>query len=143
MQRHSKNICKSNQAGSPFNDEPPTTKMNPLNLLRFYYYTGHTYATICEYKAESVAESKKITNAGKPHKSLQNWAFHGILRRLKSMIKVLFICDGRATDELLFTVSIGGKFYKVYKCKISPQGLRSSLRACHRQAAPLHKSACF
>lgn len=24
----------------------------------------------------------------------QNWAFHGILRRLKSMIKVLFICHG-------------------------------------------------
>ena len=24
----------------------------------------------------------------------QNWAFHGILRRLKSMIKVLFVCHG-------------------------------------------------
>jgi len=24
----------------------------------------------------------------------QNWAFHGILRRLKSMIKILFICHG-------------------------------------------------
>lgn len=24
----------------------------------------------------------------------QNWAFHGVLRRLKSMIKVLFVCHG-------------------------------------------------
>ena len=28
----------------------------------------------------------------------QNWAFHGILRRLKSMIKVLFVCHGRIYD---------------------------------------------
>jgi hypothetical protein len=54
--------------------------MNPLILLRFYYYIGHTYATICQYRAESVAESEKNKNAGKPDKTLQKWAYLGILR---------------------------------------------------------------
>ena len=56
------------------------SSMPPLNLLRFYYYTGHTYAMICQYKAESVAESEKITDAEKADKSLQITAYIGITR---------------------------------------------------------------
>ena len=56
------------------------SSMNPLNLLRFYYYTGHTYATICHYKAESVAESEKNKNAEKPDKSLQTTTYIGTTR---------------------------------------------------------------
>ena len=84
--------------GSLFNDEPPTTKMNSLlgkirkmnplraknsssmNPLILYYYTDNTYATICQYKVESVAESEKNKNAENPDKSLQNRAYLGITR---------------------------------------------------------------
>lgn len=45
------------------------------------------FAIICLY--DTLTKDMKISQ-----ETPQNWAFHGILRRLKSMIKVLFICHG-------------------------------------------------
>lgn len=45
------------------------------------------FVIICLY--DTLTKDMKISQ-----ETPQNWAFHGILRRLKSMIKVLFICHG-------------------------------------------------
>lgn len=45
------------------------------------------FAIICLY--DTLTKDMKTSQ-----ETPQNWAFHGILRRLKSMIKVLFICHG-------------------------------------------------
>ncbi len=45
------------------------------------------FAIICRYDT-------LIKDMKNSQETPQNWAFHGILRRLKSMIKVLFVCHG-------------------------------------------------
>ena len=67
----------------------------PIWLLTWLLRGGNSllkFAIICLHDTLI----KDIKNS---QETPQSWAFHGILRRLKSMIKVLFVCHGKVSPK--------------------------------------------